>query len=148
MSTLVFVVPENGDEVAPPDMRWLRGLVLHGGADVWCGGSGQGWLRHPGGAELLLSFAAGHGFFPEYVGPRGERWLALTDGRGEGKVPVWIGGDPIIVCERFFVAPELAWAAVEEFCVSGEPTPRIRWGRQSEVGWLFGYWDHPEVPFR
>jgi hypothetical protein len=145
MAAVVFVVPENGDEVASPNIGWLREAVLHAGTDFWCSGSGQGWLKHPDGAELLLSFAAGHGFFPEYIGQQRDHWIACSDSRGKGKVPVWIGGDPIIVSERFFVPPESAWTAVEECCSSGERTSQISWSRQSDVGWSFGYWDHPEV---
>jgi hypothetical protein len=65
MSAVVFVVPENGEEITSPDLGWLREKVLHGGTDFWCSGSGQGWLKHPAGTQLLLAFAAGHGFFPE-----------------------------------------------------------------------------------
>jgi hypothetical protein len=145
MTEVVFVVPDDGSEVASPDVDWLRHVVLHGGKDFWCSGSGQGWLKHPEGAELLLAFAAAHGFFPEYIGRQRDHWIAFSEKRGDGKVPVWIGGDPIVVSERFFVLPELACAAVEEFCSSGERTSQLSWKRRSDVDWSFGYWDHPDV---
>lgn len=148
MSAVVFVVPENGDEVAAPDRGWLRDMVLRGGTDFWCSGSGQGWLKHSSGAELLLAFAAGHGFFPEYISQQRDHWLAFSEKRSKGKVPIWIGGDPIIVSDQFFVSPELAWAAVEEVCSSGERTSQISWSRQRDVEWSFGYWDHPDVKLR
>jgi hypothetical protein len=148
MSAIVFVVPENGEEVTSPNLDWLRQMVLHGGTDFWCSGSGQGWLKHPTGAELLLAFADRHGFFPEYIGEQLDHWIAFSENCGEGKVPVWIGGDPIIVSERFFVSAESAWSAVEEFCSSGERTRRIGWRREGDVEWSFGYWDHPDVKIR
>ena len=144
MTDLVFV-PGDGSEVVSPDADWLREVVLHGGADFWCSGSGQGWLKRADGASLLLAFAPGHGFFPEYVGDEQDRWMALSRERGTQKVPIWIGGDPIIVSEQFFVSPELARAAVEELCASGKRTARFPWVRQNDVPWSFGYWDHPDV---
>jgi hypothetical protein len=146
MTDVAFVPPADGAEVATPDTGWLRDRVLHGGEDFWCSGSGQGWLKHPGGAELLLAFAGRHGFFPEYIGPQRDRWLVISEEPVQGKVPVWIGGDPIIVSQRFFVPADAAWAAVEEFCATGGRTRRLNWVRQSDVDWSFGYWDHPDVP--
>ena len=148
MTEVVFVVPENGAEVESPDMDWLRDRVLHGGKDFWCSGSGQSWLKHSKGAKLLLSFVAGYGFFPEYISFQQDHWIAFSEKPDGDKVPVWIGGDPIIVSERFFVSPELAWAAVKEFCSSGERTSNMNWVRRSDVDWRFGYWDHPEVKIR
>jgi hypothetical protein len=145
MAEVVFVVPENGDEVASPDLGWLHEAVLHGGTDFWCSGSGQGWLKRADGAELLLAFAPGHGFFPEYIGQQQDHWMPCSQKSGNGKVPIWIGGDPMIVSERFFVSPELAWAAVEEFCSSGKRTNHIGWILQCDAEWSFGYWDHPDV---
>jgi hypothetical protein len=147
-TNIVFVVPEDGDEISSPRRGWLQESVLCGGADFWCSGSGQGRLKHPSGSELLLAFATGHGFFPQYVGPLRDQWLTYSEERGEGKVPVWIGGDPIIVSSRFFVSPELTWAAVQEFCESGGRTDLVNWKPESDVEWSFGYWDHPDVKFR
>jgi hypothetical protein len=148
MTEVVFVVPADGSEVASPDIDWLRDMVLHGGKDFWCSGSGQGWLKHPEGPELLLAFAAGHGFFPQYIGCQRDHWIAFSKTRDNARVPVWIGGDPIIVSGRFFVSPEIACATVEEFCSSAQRAPQVSWMRQSDVDWSFGYWDHPDVKIR
>jgi len=145
MAQVVFIVPENGSEITSPDMDWLRGMVLRGGRDFWCSGSGQGWLKHADGPELLLAFAEGFGFFPEYIGRDGDHWIPFSKTRGDGKVTVWIGGDPIVVSERFFVSPELALSTIEEFCATGGRTNQINWIRKSDVNWRFGYWDHPDV---
>jgi len=144
MAAVVIVVPEDGSEVVAPDLAWLREQVLRGEPDFWCSGSGQAWLKHPEGPELLLAFEAGHGFYPEYIDRRGQYWIPRSAGGG-GKVPVWVGGDPIIVCEGFFVTADLAWAAIEEFCATGERTSRVDWVRKSEAGWDYEYWEHPDV---
>jgi hypothetical protein len=145
---VIFVSPPDGSEVLAPDIDWLRELVLHHGAEFWSSGSGQAWLKYPEGPQLLLAFAAGHGFYPEYIDREGQCWISLAEGSEGEKIPVWIGGDPIIVSKRFFVPAELAWAAVEEFCATGARTNRISWVRLSNLDWNFGYWDHPEVKLR
>jgi hypothetical protein len=84
----------------------------------------------------------------EYIGQQRDRWIVCSEKRGEGRAPIWIGGDPIIVSERFFVSPELALAAVEEFCSCGDRTNQIGWIRKRDAEWSFGYWDHPDVKIR
>lgn len=147
MAEMIFITPEEGSEVVAPDPHWLRELVLSRGADFWCSGSGQGWLKHPGGAELLLAFATGHGFYLEYI-DHSNYWITLSPERREGKVSLWVGGDPIIVSVRFFVPADLAWAAVEEFCATGKRAKALSWVPRNEVDWNYGYWDHPDVKVR
>jgi hypothetical protein len=145
---VTFFSLEDGSEVVAPEIDWLRELVLHRGADFWSSGNGQACLKYPEGPRLLLAFAAGHGFYPEYDDLQGQCWISLAEGEERDKIPVWIGGDPIIVSARFFVPADLAWAAVEEFCATGARTDRIRWIRLSDLAWNFGYWDHPDVKLR
>jgi hypothetical protein len=146
---VVFMQPEDGSEIVGPEIDWLRKLVLHGGADFWCSGSGQGWLRHSAGSELLLAFKAGLGFYLEYIDSHHQYWITISMERRDGnKIPIWIGGDPIIVSEQFFVSAELACVIVEEFCVSGQQTGMVSWTRRRDVEWNYGYWDHPDVKFQ
>jgi hypothetical protein len=148
MSGLVFAVPEDGSEVAAPDPDWLRERVLHGGATFWCSGSGQGWLRHSDGTALLISFAEGCGFYLEFIDSKGQYWHAVFPHSAAGKVPVWIGGDPIIVSKQFIVSPELAWSEVEQFCRDGHLADAVPWARRSSVSWDFSWWNHPEVALK
>jgi hypothetical protein len=145
MNELVFVTPDDGSHAASPDMSWLRDMVLYGGADFWCGGCGQGWLRHASGSDMTLAFADRYGFYLEYHDADTGYWIPLSETRSDRGVPVWVGGDPIIVSQQFFVSPDATWTAVEEFCKTGQRAGLVPWVRRSEVQWSFGYWDHPEL---
>jgi hypothetical protein len=97
---------------------------------------------------LLLSFADGCGFYLEFIDSEGAYWHPLFPHSTAGKVPVWIGGDPIIVSKQFFVSPEMAWSVVERFCRDGQPAAAIPWIRRSSVAWSFSWWDHPEMALK
>lgn len=145
MADVIFVVPDDGSEIASPDMDWLREMMADGGEEFWCSGNGQASLRHANGTELLIAFAPENGFFPEYVGPERDRWVVHSEDRVYRKVPMWIGGDPIIVAERFFVSPEVMWAILADFCTTGERPIQVNWRRRSELSWSFAPRDHPDV---
>jgi Immunity protein Imm1 len=145
MSAVVFSLPGDGSDVVAPDIEWLRGLILRGGADFWCSGCGQGWFKYPEGPELLLAFALQHGFYPEYIDRQRVCWISFSEDENSDKVSVWIGGDPIVVSTRFFVPAEVACAVVEEFCATGKRTNKVNWVRQDAVDWKYGWWDHPDV---
>ncbi len=121
MTKVVFVVPEDGSEVVGPKLNWLRGLVMDQGDDFWSSGSGQGWLKHSSGAQLLLAFNSAHGFYLEYIEPDRDYWISLSGSNPKRKIVLWIGGNPIIVAGRFFVSRQSAWKAVKELCATGFP---------------------------
>jgi hypothetical protein len=142
---IIFVIPWNGEEVAAPDVDWLRGLVLRRGEDFWSSGSGEGWLKHASKATLTIAFARRKGFYLVFVDPADCYWIPLSKDLPPAKIPLWIGGDRIIVSKQFFVTREQAWAAVEKFCASGKRTKQIIWVRRNDVEWKYGYWEHPDV---
>src|SRR5262245_41565763 len=109
---IVFVVPSDGREIVAPAVDWLREMVLTAGEEFWCGGCGEAWLKHPGGAELLLGFAKGHGFFLQFIDAEHVSWIPYSEKLPETKVVRWVGGNPMIVSERFFSSRDLAWTAI------------------------------------
>lgn len=141
-------IPE-GDivDAKDSDVRELLRIVLDAGSEYWGSGSGQGWLRFTGDTEkrtqLLLSFNSNHGFFLEYVDSDKMRSVSHGSGNFQKKVVVYLGGDPRVVPEKFFVPREVAWEAVKEFCSTGKRSEKATWG--GSQGWDYMWESHPEL---
>jgi hypothetical protein len=137
-SSVEFFSPPDGNTLTDPDVAFLKKLVLTGGDDYWNSGAGQGSLKYSGvneKKELLLTFHERNGFSLEYIDSRDVYYVSLGCGDFNHSVKVYVGGDPLILPTKFFVSRELACAAVEDFCLTGQPTPKIKWGKRSEQKW-------------
>jgi hypothetical protein len=143
MHRIVFRVPSNGDEISNPSLDELKKLVLHGGEDFWAAGSGDAALAYfeeeeeERKAQLLLMFNEAEGFYLEYKDRDWEYYVPLTKNDFSRKVILYVGGNPIQVPPAFFVNKKVAWSAVEEFCKSGERTPRIEWRKRDDFDWNY-----------
>lgn len=141
MTTIEFFSPPDGEIIRNPKPESLKELVLNRGEDYWNAGAGQGSLdrkQRGRSLQLLLTFSTDHGFYLEYIDRNDVYFVSMGEGTFDQTVTVEVGGDPILLPTAFFISPDQAWAAVEEFCATGKRTTAIRWKDRSEVNWDYG----------
>jgi hypothetical protein len=136
-----FFSPPDGAFVANPNAEWLEDLILNVGEDYWNAGAGQASLKREddgSNVELLLTLVPMRGFYLEYIDSNNNYFVSLGDGTFDETATVYVGGDPVVLPTALLVAKELAAAAVEEFCRTGERSSAVRWKLRRDLNWHYG----------
>ncbi|VEP18272.1 hypothetical protein H1P_730013 [Hyella patelloides LEGE 07179] len=140
---LIYDSP-SGESIKNPDVKTIENLILHESEDYWCSGAAQGglsWFKDEREWISLLEivFEPSQGFWLKYTD---SDVICVSLGSGDYKhenaVTAYIGGEPLLLPTKWFVKPQEAWFAVEEFCQTGGMTIKINWGRQGEQNWDYG----------
>lgn len=115
---------------------------LHSNERFWCVGSCDGSLEAKVGSEtvtLSLVLKEPYGFLLQYgVYDSTDDFVSISCTDFSTTVEASLDGNPWVVPTGFFVSRQKAWEAVEEFCLSGQMSKSLKWGRLAEQQWDFG----------
>lgn len=126
MPSVIFE-PPHGQNWTDPDPSPLQKLFVNPPEDYWLTGSGSAlvrWTREPK-AQLIIGYNEDYGFYLQFVPDHGEPSLSLHDRSQLDTVAE--ACDDWEASVGLFIPAERAWLAVEDFCRTGAPSPRIEW---------------------
>lgn len=129
MATVEFIDP-SGDTIANPSVEYLREIFLNRGAGYWSGESGDAGLFFDDGSsvsQIVIMWAESLGFCLQYN--KDGKDLSVLSGEDESGevVTLFLGGDELTVPKLYFVTPEAAWLAIQEFRQTGERAANVSW---------------------
>jgi hypothetical protein len=113
-----------------PDLEELRRIFLHPNGPGWQ--FGDAMIRYDERGQQFTLIVLSHpelGYYLKYLDSCDE-WLSLGDASRLAEVVI---PDDWEASAGLFIAPDQAWLAIKEFCLSGKRTNQIAWITPDQV---------------
>jgi len=137
MKKIEFTSPADGDVINDPNIDMLKILFLYVGKEFWNSGSGDNCIdfyENETETRLQILFSEPHGFYLRYMA-KGKDFHSSTELDYSAITTIHVGGNPLVLPVKFFIAREKAFEIVQYFCSSGERLTSHTWIENANVTW-------------